>query len=224
MSGVDVAETFGGASSSVQENGICSPVRMVCTGRIWQPLHDFSCAYLWYLGCMDGVDMKFEACVVVNIFPPGILRSYHASTSVDRTIPVKPGLTSVVSFELPDAAPTPLPDFVDTGSGMFVLTFSAFNSVAVHVESLSHWPVRCQQQNLQNLCMAERVLFQLGGVVLETNFLLGNEPMGVEDFLVGGNFLRSYQVLVDLTSMQLFCEHQWEILGITPTPSYVIPT
>ena len=60
--------------------------------------------------------------------------------------------------------------------------------------------------------MAERVLFQLGGVELETNFLLGNEPMGVEDFLVGGNFLRSYQVLVDLTSMQLFCEHQLEIL------------
>ena len=43
------------------------------------------------------------------------------------------------------------------------------------------------------------MLFQLDGYELETNFEVVDEALGVEDFLLGRNFLRAYQVLVDLT-------------------------
>ena len=37
----------------------------------------------------------------------------------------------VVSFEVPHTAPIPLRGLIDTGSGLSILTFSAFNRVAV---------------------------------------------------------------------------------------------
>ena len=51
--------------------------------------------------------------------------------------------------------------------------------------------------------MVQRLRFQLGCYELETNFLAMDDAMGVEDFLLGRNFLRAYQVLVDLTSMKI---------------------
>ena len=51
--------------------------------------------------------------------------------------------------------------------------------------------------------LAEQICFQLGGYELETNFVVVDDAMGVEDFLLGCNFLRAYQVLVDLTSMKI---------------------
>ena len=51
--------------------------------------------------------------------------------------------------------------------------------------------------------LAERIHFQLGGYELETNFVVVDDAMGVEDCLLGRNFLRSYQVLVDLTSLKI---------------------
>ena len=44
--------------------------------------------------------------------------------------------------------------------------------------------------------MMERLPFQLSGYELENNF-------GVEDFLLGRNNLRAYQVLVDLKVMRI---------------------
>ena len=38
---------------------------------------------------------------------------------------------------------------------------------------------------------------------LETNFVVVDDAMGVEDFLLDRNFLRAYQVLVDLTSVKI---------------------
>ena len=51
--------------------------------------------------------------------------------------------------------------------------------------------------------MAERVCFQLESYELETNFFVVDDAMGVEDILLGRNFLRAYQGLVDLTSMNI---------------------
>ena len=51
--------------------------------------------------------------------------------------------------------------------------------------------------------MAERVRFQLGSYELETNFVVVDDAMGVEDFLLGRNFLRAYQMLVDFLSMKI---------------------
>ena len=47
------------------------------------------------------------------------------------------------------------------------------------------------------------IRFQLGGYELETNFVVVDDAMGVEDFLLGRSFLGAYQVLVDLTSMRI---------------------
>ena len=45
--------------------------------------------------------------------------------------------------------------------------------------------------------------FQLGGYELQTNFVAVDDAMGVEDFLLGRNFLRTYQVMFDLTAMKI---------------------
>ena len=51
--------------------------------------------------------------------------------------------------------------------------------------------------------MAENVNFQLGGHSLKTNFIVIPDHLGAEDFLLGRNFLRTYNVLVDLTAMRV---------------------
>ena len=87
---------------------------------------------------MDGVDVKFEACVVVDVFPPGLclgpqeLKCYninHQEPTGKARIDERASL--VVSFVVLHAAPIPLRGLVDTGSGVSILTFSAFNRVAV---------------------------------------------------------------------------------------------
>ena len=64
---------------------------------------------------MDGVDVKFEACVVVDVFPPGIclgpqeLKCYninHQEPTCEARIDERASL--VVSFVVPHAAPIPL--------------------------------------------------------------------------------------------------------------------
>ena len=163
---------------------------------------------------MDGVDVKFEACVVVDVFPPGLclgpqeLKCYninHQEPTGEARIDERASL--VVSFVVPHAAPIPLRGLVDTGSGVSILTFSAFNRVAARTGTvLKPYQVDLYAANgetIKTFGLAEQVRFQLGGYVLETNFVVVDDAMGVEDFLLGRNFLRSYQVLVDLTSMKI---------------------
>ena len=157
---------------------------------------------------MDGVDVKFEACVVVDVFPPGIclgpqeLKCYninHQEPTVEARIDERASL--VVSFVVPHAAPIPLQGLVDTGSGVSILTFSAFNRVAARTGTvLKPYQVDLYAANgktIKTYGLAERIHFQLGGYELETNFVVVDDAMGVEDFL------RSYQVLVNLTSMKI---------------------
>ena len=163
---------------------------------------------------MDGVDVKFEACVVVDVFPPGLclgpqeLKCYninHQEPTGEARIDERASL--VVSFVVPHAAPIPLRGLVDTGSGVSILTFSAFNRVAARTGTvLKPYQVDLYAANgktIKTFGLAEQVRFQLGGYELETNFVVVDDAMGVEDFLLGRNFLRSYHVLVDLTSMKI---------------------
>ena len=163
---------------------------------------------------MDGVDVKFEACVVVDVFPPGLclgpqeLKCYninHQEPTGEARIDERASL--VVSFVVPHAAPIPLRGLVDSGSGVSILTFSAFNRVAAQTGTvLKPYQVDLYAANgktIKTYGLAERIHFQLGGYELETNFVVVDDAMGVEDFLLGRNFLRSYQVLVDLTSMKI---------------------
>ena len=163
---------------------------------------------------MDGGDVTFEACVVVDVFPPGLclgpqeLKCYninHQEPTGEARIDERASL--VVSFVVPHAAPIPLRGLVDTGSGVSILTFSAFNRVAAQTGTvLNSYQVDLYAANgktIKTYGLAERIHFQLGGYELETNFVVVDDAMGVEDFLLGRNFLRSYQVLVDLTSMKI---------------------
>ena len=159
---------------------------------------------------MDGVDVMFEACVVVDVFPPGIclgaqeLKCYNINyqeptgeARLDERAPL------VVSFVVPQAAPIPLRGLVDIASGVSILTFSAFNRIAAQTGTvLKPYQTDLYAANgktFKTFGLAEQIRFQLGGYQLETNFVVVDDVMGVEDFLLGRNFLRTYQVLVDLT-------------------------
>ena len=108
---------------------------------------------------------------------------------------------------MPHAAPIPLRGLVDTGSGVSILTFSAFNRAAARTGTvLKPYQVdlyAAKGKTIKTFDLAEQVRLQLEGYELETNFVVVDDAMGVEDFLLGRNFLRSYQVLVDLTSMMI---------------------
>ena len=163
---------------------------------------------------IDGVDMKFDASVVVDVFPQGgclgphELRCYSISKqepACEARIVERASL--VVSFAVPDANPIPLRGMVDTGSRVSIMSFSAFNRVALRT-GVALQPYRidlyaANGKTMKTFGIAERVRFQLGGYELETNFVVVDDTHGLEDFLLGRNFLRAYNVLVDLTSMKI---------------------
>ena len=108
---------------------------------------------------------------------------------------------------VPHAVHIPLRPLVDTGSGVSVLTFSAFNRVAVQTGALLK-PYQIDSyvangKTIKTFGMAERVRFQLRGYELGTSFVVVDDTMGVQDFLLGRNFLRTNQVPVDITSMKI---------------------
>ena len=108
---------------------------------------------------------------------------------------------------MPQAAPILLQGLVDTGSGVSILTFSAFNRVASQTGTVLK-PYRidlyaANGKTIKTFGLAEPIRFQLGGYEQVTNFVVVDDSMGAEDFLLGRNFLRAYQVLVDLTSMKI---------------------
>ena len=163
---------------------------------------------------MHGVDKKFEACVVVDVFPPDICLGPHELKCYNISRPKPTGeariderASLVLSFVVPHAAPNPLRGLVNTGSVVPILTFSAFNRIAVQTGAmLKPYQIDLYAANgktIKTIRMAEHVRFQLGGLELETNFVVVDDVMGVEDFLLGRNFLGAYQVLVDLTSMKI---------------------
>ena len=155
---------------------------------------------------LDGVDMRFDKCVVKDLFPPRIsigpqkLKCYiinRQKPTGETRIDERASL--VVSFIMPDAAPIPLRGLVDTGSGVSILSFSAFNRIAVQIGAV-FCPYKidlyaANGKTIKTFGIVERVRFQLGGYELQT--------MGVEDFLLGRNLLRTYQVLVNLTAMRI---------------------
>ena len=163
---------------------------------------------------MDEVNVMFDVCVMVDVFPPGFclgaqeLKCYninHQEPTGEARIDERASL--VVSFVVPQAAPIPLRGLVDTGSGVSILTFSAFNRLAAQTGTvLKPYQIDLYAANgrtIKTFGLVEQIRFPLGGYELETNFVVVDDAMGVEDFLLGRNFLRTHQVLVDLTSMKI---------------------
>ena len=69
---------------------------------------------------MDGVDVKFEACVVMDVFPPGICLGPHELKcyNINHQVPtgearIDERASLVVSFVVRHAAPIPLRGLVD---------------------------------------------------------------------------------------------------------------
>ena len=165
-------------------------------------------------GNIDGVDMKFDASVVVDVFPQGVCLGPHELRcySISKQEPtgearIDERASLVVSFAVPDANPIPLRGMVDTGSGVSIMSFSAFNRVALRT-GVALQPYRIDSyaangKTMKTFGIAERVRFQHGGYELETNFVVVDDAHGLEDFLLGRNFLRAYNVLVDLTAMKI---------------------
>ena len=142
---------------------------------------------------IDGVDMKFDASVAVEVFPQGVCQGPHELRcySISKQEPtgeahIDERASIVVSFAVPDANPISLTGMVDKGSGVSIMTFSAYNRVALQT-GVALQPHRvdlyaANGKTMKTFGIAERVRFQLGGYELETNFVVVDDAHGLEDF------------------------------------------
>ena len=65
-------------------------------------------------------------------------------------------------------------------------------------------------KTIKTFGLAGNMRFQLGRYDLETNFVVVDDVMGFENFLLGRNFLRPYRVLVDFTDMKKPVKPVWQ--------------
>ena len=90
---------------------------------------------------------------------------------------------------------------------MSILTFLAFTRVAAQTGTvLKPYRIDLYATNgktIKTFGLTEQIRFQLEGYELEIKSVVVDDAMGMEDFLLGRNFLRAYQVPVDLTSMKI---------------------
>ena len=164
---------------------------------------------------VDGVDMKLDDIVVIEgYFPQGLylgrqeLRCYNIGvqdTQGEARIDERASL--IVAFGNNLQEPIPLYGMIDTGSGVSIISLAAYQKIAsAHSLSLMPYDVQLYAANgktITTVGMAENVSFQLGGHTLKTNFIVIADHLGAEDFLLGRNFLHTYNVLVDLTAMRV---------------------
>ena len=164
---------------------------------------------------VDGVDMKFDAIVVLEgHFPQGLylgrqeLRCYNIGVQdAQGEAQIDERASLVIAFGTTLQKPIPLFGMIDTGSGVSILSLSAYKKIAPqHELNLSPYDLELFAANgktITNVGIAEDVSFQLGGHTLKTNFVVIADHIGSEDFLLGRNFLRTYNVLVDLAAMKV---------------------
>ena len=164
---------------------------------------------------VDGVDMRFDAIVVLEgHFPQGLylgrqeLRCYSIGVQdAQGEAQIDERASLVVAFGTPLQKPIPLFGMIDTGSGVSILSLSAYKKIASqHTLNLSPYDVElfaAHGKSITTVGIAEDVNFQLGGYTLKTNFVVIADHIGSEDFLLGRNFLRTYNVLVDLTALKV---------------------
>ena len=157
--------------------------------------------------------MKFDAIVVLaGHFPQGLylgrqeLRCYNIGIQdAQGEARIDERASLVVAFGTKLQEPIPLYGMIDTGSAVSILSLSAYQKIAsAHALSLLPYDIQLFAANgktINTIGIAENVNFQLSGHSLSTNFIVIADHLGAEDFLLGRNFLRTYNVLVDLTAM-----------------------
>ena len=165
----------------------------------------------------DGVDMKFDAIVVLEgPFLQGSylgrqeLRCYNTGVrDAQGEARIDESASIVVAFGSTLQEPNPLYGMIDTGSGVSIpiLSLTAYQKIAsAHALSLLPYDIQLYAANgktINSIGIAENVNFQLGDHTLKTNFIVIADHLRAEDFLLGRKFLRSYNVLVDLTAMRV---------------------
>ena len=96
---------------------------------------------------------------------------------------------------------------IDTGSVVSILSLSAYQKIgSTHALRLLPYDVElyaANRKSINTVCIAEDLSIQLGGHTLKTNFVVIADHIGSEDFLLGRIFLRTYNVLEDMTAMRV---------------------
>ena len=164
---------------------------------------------------VDCVDMKFDTIVVLEgHFPQGLylgcqeLRCYNIGIQdAQGEARTDERASLVVAFGTTLQEPILLYGMIDTGSGVSILLLSAYQKIAsAHALSLLPYDIQLFAANgktINTIGIAENVNFQLGGHTLSTNFIVIADYLGAEHFLLGRNFFRTYNVLVDVTAMRV---------------------
>ena len=134
-----------------------------------------------------------------------MLQYWRARHSGEARIDERASL--VVAFGNTLQEPIPLYGMIDTGSGVSILSLSAYQKIAsAHALSLLPYDIQLYAANgktINTIGITENVNFQLGGHTLKTNFIVIADHLAAEDFLLGRKFLRAYNDLVDLTAMRV---------------------
>ena len=159
--------------------------------------------------------MKFDVIVLLEgHFPHGLylghqeLRCYNIDVQdAQGEARIDERASLVVAFGNTLQEPIPLYDMVGTGSGVSILSLNAYQKIksalALSLLPYDIQPYAANGKTINTIGISENVNFQLGGHTLKTNFIVIADHLGVEDFLLGRNFLRTYNVLVDLTAMRV---------------------
>ena len=103
--------------------------------------------------------------------------------------------------------PVMLYGLIDTGSAVSILSYSAYQQLSRRATlQIKPFDLNLFAANgtlLHTFGIVENVEFNLAGYSLKSNFVITNDSMGVEGFLLGRNFLRQYNVLVDMCEMKV---------------------
>ena len=142
---------------------------------------------------VDGVDMRFDAIVVLEgHFPQSLylgrleLRCYNIGVQdAQGEAQIDERTSLVVAFGTTLQKPIPLFGMIDTGSGVYILSLSAYKKLASqHELSLSPFDIElfaANDKSITTVGIAEDVNFQLGGYTLKTNFVVIADHIGSED-------------------------------------------
>ena len=164
---------------------------------------------------VDGVDMKFDAIIVLGgHFPQGLylgrqeLPCYNIRVQdVQGEARMDERCSLVVAFGNTLQEPIPLYGMIDTGSGVSILSLNAYQKIAsAHVLSLLPYDIQlyaASGKTINTIGIADNVNFHLSGHTLKTNFVVIADYLAADDFLLSRKFLRTYNVLVDLTAMRV---------------------
>ena len=164
---------------------------------------------------VDGVDLKFDAIVVLEEHLPQRLylgrqqlKCYNIGVQdVTEDARIVERASLVVAFGIPLKQPVPHFGMLQTGSGVSLISLSAFQKIAnphaLSIQPLEGHLYATNGKSINPIGIAEDDSLLLGRCTLKTNFVVPADHTGAENFLHERNFLSMYNMLGDLTTMRL---------------------